>query len=161
MTEQGRRTRSPRSSLQTQALGIAVPVHPSTPQLRRAMPREVINSIVVPPMPGDSPGVPVDVDVILAAAVETEFFYKPALDHYEAASDALRKEVSESSRNVATLVAELRLADHRARHIETVAVATCKGLRDEDHHRVLQESAALLHHSQDHELNMASQLLSS
>ena len=187
MTEQSRRTRSPRSALRTvvaagrppaetqalgavvpvhpstqtmvaagrppakpQALGAVVPVHSSTPQLRRAMPR-------VPPMPGDSPGVPIDVDDLLAAAVESEFFYKPELDHYEAASNALRKEVSESSRNVATLVAELRASDHRARHIETVAVARCQGLQDEEHHRVLQESAALLRSSQNHEFEMASQ----
>ena len=69
---------------------------------------------LVPVMPGDSPGGPIDVDDLLEAAVETEFYYKPELDHYEAASDALRKEVSESSKNVATLVAELRLADQRA-----------------------------------------------
>ena len=121
MTEQSRRTRSPRSALltrvaagrppaetqalgpivpvhpsartlvavgrqtvETRAVGVVVPVHPNTPQLRRAMPR-------VPPMPGDSPGGPIDVDDLLAAAVDTEFFYKPELDHYEATSNALRK----------------------------------------------------------------------
>ena len=126
MTEQSRRTRSPRSALQTmvaagrpptetqmvevvvpvrpgtrtlvaagrppaetQATGVVVPLSPSTSQLRRAMPW-------APPLPGESPGGPIDVDDLLAAAVETEFFYKPALDHYEAASDALRKELSES-----------------------------------------------------------------
>ena len=93
------------------------------------MPGALSSAIVVPPMPGDSPGAPVDVDDLLAAAVETEFYYKPALVQAEAASDALRREVSERSKNVATLVAELRLADHRAKHIETVAVATCQGLK--------------------------------
>ena len=112
---------------------------------------------LVPVMPGDSPGGPIDVDDLLEAAVETEFYYKPELDHYEAASDALRKEVSESSKNVATLVAELRLADQRARHIETIAVTRYQGLRDEENHRVSRESAALLRYSHSHELEMASQ----
>ena len=126
MAEQSRRTRSPRSALltvvaagcpptETQAFLPIVPVQQGTTQRRRAMP-------LVPAMPGDSPGGPIDVDDLLEAAVETEFYYKPELDHYEAASDALRKEVSESSKNVATHVAELRLADQRARHIETIAV---------------------------------------
>ena len=67
------------------------------------------------------------------------------------------RDVNESSRNVATLVAELRQADDRARHIESVAVAACQGVRAEGHNRVLQQSFALLRYSQTHEHEMASQ----
>jgi len=129
---------------ETQTFRAIVPGRPSTSQLRRAMPR-------APPMLGDSSGAPIDVDDLLAAAVETEFFYKPELDHYEAQSDALRKEVSESSRSVATLVAELRLADQRAKHIESIAVSRYQGLRDEEHQRMSMESVALLRYSHNHE----------
>ena len=96
MAEQSRRTRSPKSALltvvaagrpptDTQAYLPIVFVLQGSTQLRRAMP-------LVPVMPGDSPGCPIDVDDLLEAAVETEFYYKPELDHYEAASDALRKD---------------------------------------------------------------------
>jgi len=161
MAEQSRRTRSPRSALlsvvpagrpptATQAYLPMVQVPRSVAPSWGAMP-------TVPLMPGNSPGASVDMDDLLAGAVETEFFYKPELDHYEAQSDALKKEVSESSKNVATLVAELRLADQRANRIESIAVSRYQGLRDEEHQRMSRESVALLHYSHNHEREMASQ----
>ena len=73
MTDQGHRTSSSRTSVLVPS-GTAI-VHPSTPQLRRAMPREALNRVSVPPMPGNSPGASIDVDDLLAAAVETEFYF--------------------------------------------------------------------------------------
>ena len=95
------------------------------------MPLVQAGTLVVPPLPGGSPGVDIDVDDLLAAAVETEFYYKPALVQSEAESAALMRKLNERSQSVATLVSELQQADLRAKHIEAVADATCHGVRAE------------------------------
>ena len=81
---------------------------PSTPQARRAMPLTQAGTLVVPPLPGGSPGIDIDVDDLLAAAVDTEFYYKPALQQSEAESAALLRRVNEGSQSVAKLVSELQ-----------------------------------------------------
>ena len=58
---------------------------------------------------------------------------------------------------MAALVAELCLADQRAKQIESIAVTRYQGLRDEEAQRVSRESAALLRYSHGYELEMASQ----
>ena len=87
----------------------------------------------------------------------TEFYYKPALEQSEAESAALLRRVNEGSQSVAKLVSDLQQADLRAKHIEVVAEATCQGVRAEEGPRVKLESAALLHYSQSHRRDMASQ----
>ena len=80
MAEQGRRPRSPRSTPTTMVAAARPPmnttieafVYPSTPLTQRAMPVAQIGTLVVPPLPGGSLGAcDIDVDDLLAAAVET------------------------------------------------------------------------------------------
>ena len=82
--------------------------YPSTPLTQRAMPVAQMGTLVVPPLPGGSPGGwDIDVDDLLAAAVDTEFYYKPVLEQSEAESAALLRRVNEGSQSVAKLVSEL------------------------------------------------------
>ena len=80
MAEQGRRTRSPRSTLRRMVAAGRPPMnriveaftYPSTPLSQRAMPLAQMGTLVVPPLPGGSlGGCDIDVDDLLAAAVET------------------------------------------------------------------------------------------
>ena len=80
MAEQGRRTFCPRSTLRTMVAAGRPPMnqiveaftYPSTPLTQRAMPLAQMGTLVVPPLPGGSPGgCDIDVDDLLAAAVET------------------------------------------------------------------------------------------
>ena len=91
MAEISRRTRSPKSALltvvaagrpptETQAHLPIVPVQRAAMQLRMAMP-------MVPVMPGESPGGALDVDDLLEAAVETEFYYKPLRSHEQCSQE--------------------------------------------------------------------------
>ena len=89
--QSARRTRSPRSALRVQrARGHSPPVAWSDgmdafvcarmPLTRRSFPIVPFGDHVVPPMPGASEdGQTVDLDQLLEAAVETEFYYKPTL----------------------------------------------------------------------------------
>ena len=80
MAEQGRCTRSPRSTLRMMVAAGRPPMnqiveaftYPSTPLTRRAMPLVQMGTLVVPPLQGGSPGgCDIDVDDLFAAAVET------------------------------------------------------------------------------------------